>query len=880
MAVNKLDPKVIFASEAPAQDTPAVFTNRTVGWGETRKNGGRPTIKQMNAEQQSTDLKILWLNENAVTPYDSAIDYPVDAVTIKDGVFKIFDGSVWNLFLDKTDIGLGDVDNTSDLNKPVSTATQTALDLKANKTYVDTSIPHNNLIDRNSSGAHETTAIVNNSGETQQQINDRVGATWYEKSSGYDLNDRVILGNGDIVRSTVANNIVDPDVDITGWAYVSKNVNSVSELLLLKGSNGNTIKLSSYYAGENKGGGSFYYDSTKLSINNGVTVFNGWVRDLSDKVLTTYDAGLKNDSTDATQKLRTIATNIGANFTVKIFGKHCVTSNIMFNSVPNLTIESYNEGSQEGEINAWDLRENWSFDRDTPSEAEIAIVRISNSPFSTVRCKIRGARKTLINFVENHEAGDCGIEFKNSPHSLVEDSDLSDFITWSVYSSSSDYTIVQNSKIYNCIRQSGVNIFNGSKHCKVLRNHIYDCGLYGVELECNFSKAITNSNEVAFNTIEKCKWGVGIIDNVGDSQVHSNTIRECFFGVAPTRLSVSKGISISNNKIYACHQGVHVFDSKNITVSGNIVDRLLYTTSIIQDQYSVVLELDGTSSFWTFAWALIAYDTSFVGKQIFINGVSYTITAQQNDPERGIYGSHYGYSGQTKITVDKPVEGVVYDNTLIRVVPPVSTYGVMTGELVGNPINNSISENVVISNNTFTGCTDGMRFASKFASGSLAKEFLYGNTFINCINWVRMAFAMSGYNVGLNEYTSQSVANIVDESVNNVNPAISYNFVNYVAKASGGSTRIHRSYLKETRTLIGYVLHIPNATITGDFQLKVNGSVRHTITASDFTNNADRLFIINKVLGVGYTSGVLNVEVTSANNTLAYNNYELELLFV
>ena len=83
-----------------------------------------------------------------------------------------------------------------------------------------------------------------------------------------------------------------------------------------------------------------------------------------------------------------------------------------------------------------------------------------------------------------------------------------------------------------------------------------------------------------------------------------------------------------------------------------------------------------------------------------------------------------------------------------------------------------------------------------------------------------------------------------------------------------------------TRTLIGYILHIPNATITGDFQLKVNGSVRHTITASDFTNNADRLFIINKVLGVGYTSGVLNVEVTSADNTLAYNNYELELLFV
>lgn len=229
MAVNKIDPKVIFASEAPAQDTPAVFTNRTVGWGETRKNGGRPTIKQMNAEQQSTDLKILWLNENAVTPYDPTIDYPTNAVTIKDGLFKIFNGSVWEVFLDKTDIGLGNVDNTSDLNKPVSTATQAVLDLKADKSYVDNSLPHNNLIDRNSVGAHEAVAILNANGETQQQINDHGGATWYAKSGGYGLNDRVILSNGDIVRSADANNTVDPNSDMTGWEYADNQITYASK---------------------------------------------------------------------------------------------------------------------------------------------------------------------------------------------------------------------------------------------------------------------------------------------------------------------------------------------------------------------------------------------------------------------------------------------------------------------------------------------------------------------------------------------------------------------------------------------------------------------------------------------------------------------------
>jgi hypothetical protein len=36
----------------------------------------------------------------------------------------------------KADIGLGNVDNTSDLNKPISTATQTALNTKANSVDV------------------------------------------------------------------------------------------------------------------------------------------------------------------------------------------------------------------------------------------------------------------------------------------------------------------------------------------------------------------------------------------------------------------------------------------------------------------------------------------------------------------------------------------------------------------------------------------------------------------------------------------------------------------------------------------------------------------------------------------------------------------------
>ena len=215
MAVDKIDPKVIFASEAPAQDTPAVFTNKTVGWGESRKNGGRPTIKQSNALQQETDLKILWLNENSVTPFDATIDYPENAVTIKDGAFKILNSGVWEVFLYKSSVGLGNVDNTSDLDKPVSTATQTALNLKADKSATYTKVEVDNAIDLLK--PPYLASDVTDGNQTQDQINLYGVKTYDMPAGGYPVGGLVRLDNGNIVKSTVDGNTNDPNVDMTGW---------------------------------------------------------------------------------------------------------------------------------------------------------------------------------------------------------------------------------------------------------------------------------------------------------------------------------------------------------------------------------------------------------------------------------------------------------------------------------------------------------------------------------------------------------------------------------------------------------------------------------------------------------------------------------------
>ena len=58
-------------------------------------------------------------------------------VTPDDRELLLYDGGQWvNDTLGKADVGLADVDNTSDADKPVSTATQTALDAKADTSAV------------------------------------------------------------------------------------------------------------------------------------------------------------------------------------------------------------------------------------------------------------------------------------------------------------------------------------------------------------------------------------------------------------------------------------------------------------------------------------------------------------------------------------------------------------------------------------------------------------------------------------------------------------------------------------------------------------------------------------------------------------------------
>lgn len=68
------------------------------------------------------------------------------------------------------------------------------------------------------------------SGETQQQVNYNGGSKWHSRIGGYKLNERVVLTNGDIVKSTIDGNTNDPNVDMTGWDNRSRAINVLVNL--------------------------------------------------------------------------------------------------------------------------------------------------------------------------------------------------------------------------------------------------------------------------------------------------------------------------------------------------------------------------------------------------------------------------------------------------------------------------------------------------------------------------------------------------------------------------------------------------------------------------------------------------------------------------
>lgn len=106
----------------------------------------------------------------------------------------------------------------------------------------------------------------------------------------YSLNERVQLTNGDIVKSTIANNTVNPNIDMTGWVKANdvdqikegnktqkqiNNSKSITYLLDVNLFEGLTVRTTSYHPDLKAGGNTFVYKSdVPRDTHNGGTVID------------------------------------------------------------------------------------------------------------------------------------------------------------------------------------------------------------------------------------------------------------------------------------------------------------------------------------------------------------------------------------------------------------------------------------------------------------------------------------------------------------------------------------------------------------------------------------------------------------------------------
>lgn len=194
-------------------------------------------------------------NGNYSISLDSLADYTKTKKDLADntsvdnkvnGVRQELDAHIEDLLnphqVTKGQIGLGNVDNTADADKPVSNSTQatiiSAVAPKTDKTYVDNRLTLKaNKVDVYTKAEtytkQESSDLVSSSISTaltpvnsSLDLAKRGVANRYDSSLTYNIGERVVLTNGDIVKSNIDDNTNDPNVNMTGWV----KTNSTSQI--------------------------------------------------------------------------------------------------------------------------------------------------------------------------------------------------------------------------------------------------------------------------------------------------------------------------------------------------------------------------------------------------------------------------------------------------------------------------------------------------------------------------------------------------------------------------------------------------------------------------------------------------------------------------
>jgi hypothetical protein len=658
---------------------------------------------------------------------------------------------------------------------------------------------------------------------------------------GYPLNARLMLDNGDIVQSTIANNVNNPNSNMNGWVKKGNliEVESISELLDIQNpKDGDVVLVLSYYAGENKGGDNFYFDSTKVSTNNGVTIFNGWIRDLSDKVLSTDDAGLKGDGTDTdvTSRLRTFAQLASRNgFTVQIIGTYYPSSSIVFSNAVDLKIVGINSKIEAD-------RANWTFDG--TKRGVIYANDCPNIVISNLK-DIKGVTLTNYNIPLGEarmQDGDAGIQLVRCDNNIIMHCGVSYVKTWGILAESCKQSTIIYNNISKCLRQSGINaIVNSSGEGTIIaHNNISECGLYAIELETQV--ASKGKHLVHDNIIYNCQVGISGVGKLFDTSIHDNMITDCaqaFLTVNTNQTATkSERLKIYDNIVLRCASGYRYSGTWYADFYDNTLDGANVPAYGLTSPYHAVEQLIDSTSFKSIR-------DFTVGSTIYINDVAYTVTASSSATD-----TEFGAGTVYTITVNNALTGVQNGDAIKT---PMTVQKCIDAWYLENRYTN-------IERNTVRNYPSGYYTQPTMVTG--AGNTVAKNRFIDCTNAINSPTDTQGISFLNNEYVRCTNNPIhVNQVIRGQTSIKWFNVENPVPVTAGGTKWSINFNVEDDLFYQAVDLYIFNSgTSSGTIVVQLDGVdlTQRNVSASGTVNALNNLTSIQKLTRGAHTLRIID----------------------
>lgn len=681
-----------------------------------------------------------------------------------------------------------------------------------------------------------------------------------------------VLMDGDTLRQNLGSG--------EGFKWVGQ-FSSVASLAATPGGHGDRVLVKSYNDGGSEGGGQFVYDEARAAENNGVTVFNGWVRQIVNNTLTNYDAGIiPFDGSDATSRLSALFNNAPDGTHLYIIGHHQISGPVTIKGKNALTFHS-----DYGAISGYERRESWVWGADSDFEygsGNLGILSFFNCHKIIVDgLFIDGAH---LQRPDSKEWGDCMVRYEHCTYMTIRNCKGDGFGGWGIFGLYSDYADIHNNVISRVSRQSGINAFACSSYSKVYNNTLNDVSLYGVEFETFDSKAdsVTYGNQAYNNEIRGAKFGLTVVGNHNDALIYSNKCYGCQTGVFAIKYT-GKNIVIRDNSILDCMRGVQVNASKNVLTLRNTLTVNEVPAFVIDDQYNAVLDITADRM------AFYSINSVRAGYQIQIRGVTYTVASSVQDPTRTDYQAQSGGLYLNTLTTALAADVEHCDNVYVSTTSlGMTPYGFgLNVERSSSTITDSSSNNRFISNIAAGKVAAGCFTNSVYTDVSAIKEWWIDNqTSPSTDNpytcrWMRFN---QGANAAINVQGARhdKLSSIFSSATNGSTLNIFGNRIlqygSNLAVASGGQFPPHYYISERPFAIVSIKVVLTNFSSSEDVYLRINGTESMVKVAdANASETAVVSYTSRKLFFTLSTVGLMYFRLATASNTAKVSGYSIEI---